>query len=489
MGFKTHEIIYLSLKQCRLPPLKIDAIDVDAAIDNVKQLLETERDLSPALKSALDVILLLVTVLLNRATLNSNNSSKPPASDPNRKKGSRKKSDKPSGGQMSHTGKTLRKIDDPDEIEILFIDRRTLPRGQYREDGFETRQLFDIDISRVVTEYQAQRLVNEKGVCFIASFPDNITKAVQYGNGVKAHVVYLSQYQLLPYKRIQEYFADQLQLPISEGSIYNFNLQAFEQLAEFETINQENLVASACLHVDETSININGKRHWLHGASNDKWTYFFPHAKRGTEAMNEMDILPRYRGILCHDHWKPYYKYDCTHSLCNAHHLRELTRAWDQDKQEWAREMKQLLEKINSVVNEAGGLLSHKDAEQWKIRYRELLGKAEIECPPPDKPAEIKRGRIQRSKARNLLERLIDFEEDVLRFMTNACVPFTNNAAENAIRMTKVHQKISGCFRSPEGAVIFCRIRGYLSTCRKHGMSATQAMALVFERKLPEFAI
>ncbi|WP_428357487.1 IS66 family transposase [Methyloprofundus sp.] len=469
--------------------MKIDNIDVESAVKNTQQLLEAERDISPALKSALEMILLLVTVLLNRVTLNSKNSSKPPASDPNRKKGSRKKSDKPSGGQKSHVGTTLQKIENPDEIEVITLDRRTLPKGQYTEDGFETRQVFDIDISRVVTEYQAQRLINEKGQCFIAPFPDNITKAVQYGNGIKAHIVYLSQYQLLPYNRIQEYFTDQLGMPISEGSIYNFNKQAYEQLAEFEAISKEHLVASPCIHADETGININGKRHWLHGTSNDQWTHFFPHAKRGTEAMNDIRILPRYHGILCHDHWKPYYKYDCTHSLCNAHHIRELTRAREQDKQAWAHEMKQLLEKMNTAVNDAGGILPDKEAETWKIHYRELLGKAEIECPPPDKPKEVKRGRTKRSKARNLLERLIDFEEDVLRFMTNACVPFTNNAAENSIRMTKVQQKISGCFRSTDGAKIFCRVRGYLATCRKQGVSATLAMTLVFEGKLPEFAL
>ncbi|TXL18476.1 IS66 family transposase [Methylococcaceae bacterium HT3] len=469
--------------------MKIDNVDVDSAVTHARQLLAAERDISPALKSALEMILLLVTVLLNRVTLNSKNSSKPPASDPNRKKGSRKKSDKPSGGQKSHVGTTLQKIEDPDDIEVISIDRRTLPKGQYTEDGFETRQVFDIDISRVVIEYQAQRLINENGQCFIAPFPDNVTKAVQYGNGIKAHIVYLSQYQLLPYNRIQEYLTDQLGMPISEGSIYNFNKQAYEKLAKFEAICKEKLVVSPCIHADETGININGKRHWLHGTSNDKWTHFFPHAKRGTEAMNEINILPRYHGILCHDHWKPYYKYDCTHSLCNAHHLRELTRAWEQDKQSWALEMKRLLEKMNDAVNEAGGLLPHEEAEKWKIQYRKLLGKAEIECPPPDKPKEVKRGRIKRSKARNLLERLIDFEEDVLRFMTIAYVPFTNNAAENSIRMTKVQQKISGCFRSTEGAKIFCRVRGYLATCRKQGVSATLAMTLVLEGKLPKFSL
>lgn len=469
--------------------MKIDSIDVDSAISQVKQLLETERAISPALKSALNVILLLVSVLLNRVTLNSKNSSKPPASDPNRKKGKRSKSNKPSGGQLSHVGKTLQRIDDPDEIEVITIDRSVLPKGHYTDDGFETRQVFDIDISRVVTEYQAQRLIDEKGQRFVAPFPTGVNKAAQYGNGIKAHVVYLSQYQLLPYKRIQEYFADQLGMPISEGSLYNFNKQAYVQLAKFELISKEKLINSPCLNVDETGININGKRNWLHSASNDQWTHFFPHEKRGTVAMDLIGILPRYKSILCHDHWKPYYQYSCLHALCNAHHLRELTRAGEQDKQAWAFEMKDLLESINRIVNDAGGILSYEAAEHWKRQYRALLAQAEIECPPPEKPDKPKKGRVKRSKARNLLERLIDFEEDVLRFMTNADVPFTNNAAENAIRMTKVHQKISGCFRSLDGAEIFCRVRGYLSTCRKQGMSATHAMELVFKGELPEFAL
>jgi len=350
--------------------LKIDSIDVDSAISQVKQLLETERELSPALKSALNVILLLVSVLLNRVTLNSKNSSKPPASDPNRKKDKRRKSNKPSGGQPSHVGKTLQRIDDPDEIEVITLDRSVLPKGHYTDDGFERRQVFDIDISRVVTEYQAQRLLDEKGRHFIAAFPKGVNKAVQYGNGIKAQAVYLSQYQLLPYKRIQEYFADQLGMPISEGSIYHFNKQAYSQLARFEQMSKENLINSPYLNVDETGININGQRNWLHSASNDQWTHFFPHKRRGSVAMNLIGILPPYQGVLCHDHWKPYYQYSCLHALCNAHHLRELTRAGEQDKQAWAFEMKRLLEKINCVVNDAGGRLTGEDSEHWKRQYR-----------------------------------------------------------------------------------------------------------------------
>jgi transposase len=204
--------------------------------------------------------------------------------------------------------------------------------------------------------------------------------------------------------------------------------------------------------------------------------------------MDEMGILPFFKGVLCHDHWKPYYHYDCTHALCNAHHLRELERAWEQDHQQWAREMQTLLLDIRTAVEDAGGCLPPDEAKRWRLRYRRLLKKAETECPPPDESQrQGKRGRLKRSKARNLLERLRDFEQDVLRFMEVESVPFTNNQGENDLRMTKVQQKISGCFRSMDGAKIFCRVRSYLSTCRKQGMTATQALTLLFQGKNPNF--
>jgi transposase len=467
--------------------MKIDAIDIDATLAKAQKLLNEEKGLSPAFQSTMEVLLMLVSLLLNRATLNSSNSSKPPSLDPNRKKNNRKRSKKSTGGQDGHIGKTLRKIPDPDALKIIKLDRNNLPKGKYTEVGFETRQVFDIDISRRVTEYQAQVLENEQGKRFMAPFPEGVTKAVQYGNQLKAHAVYLSQYQLLPYKRIKEYFTDQLHMPLSEGSLYNFNLQAHAKLAGFEDACKNHLAQAKVNHADETSININGKRQWLHCASNEKWTHFFAHQKRGKEAMDAIGILPRFNGILVHDHWKPYYRYEFSHALCNAHHIRELKRAYEQDKQQWAKQMEKLLKEINKVVEDAGGVLQHKESEIMRQRYRALLNKAQKECPPPQPPDKPKRGRLKRSKSRNLLERLINYEEDVLRFMVNQQVPFTNNLGENDIRMTKVQQKISGCFRSQKGADIFCRVRGYLSTCRKQGLSATQAMTLAFDDEMPAF--
>jgi len=204
--------------------------------------------------------------------------------------------------------------------------------------------------------------------------------------------------------------------------------------------------------------------------------------------MNSIGILPKFKGILCHDHWKPYYTYDCTHALCNAHHLRELTAVWEEDKQQWAKEMKALLEETNRAVKDAGGLLESSKSEKYRQRYRSIVKNAETECPAPDETnRKGKRGRVKRTKARNLLERLIEYENDVLRFVDNKNVPFTNNLGENDIRMTKVQQKISGCFRSLDGAKIFCRIRSYLSTCRKQGVSSSQALKMLFRGELPDF--
>jgi len=470
--------------------MKIENIDIQTTIEKAQLLVREDKQLSEATKSMFEILILIITLLANRLGLNSRNSSKPPSADPNRKKEPRQKTGKKIGGQNGHVGTTLKKVDNPDRIEVLKVDRSKLPAGQYQQVGFESRQVFDIDISRVVTEYRAQILEDDKGSRFVASFPEGVTKAAQYGTGIKAHSVYMSQFQLVPYNRIQDYFADQLQIPISEGSIFNFNNEAYHLLADFESRAKDELATSELAHADETGINIGGKGHWLHGISNDLWTLYHPHEKRGTEAMNDMGILPRFTGILCHDHWKPYYKYDCTHALCNAHHLRELTRAWEQDGQTWAKQMKELLETMNRKVTAAGGALDEKTSQKYRQKYENLIKQAEIECPEPISPKKKgKRGRIKKSKSRNLLERLRDYQEDTLRFMDMDLVPFTNNLGENDIRMTKVQQKISGCFRSMDGARIFCRVRGCLSTCRKQGVKASHALELLFNGKMPDFLV
>jgi transposase len=468
--------------------MTIENINIDATLKKVETLIAEDKDLSPAVKSLMEILVLIITLLANRLNLNSKNSSKPPSSDPNRGKSGRTKSDNKPGGQNGHVGKTLARVANPDKVKVIAVDRSKLPVGEYKEVGYEARQVFDIDISRFVTEYQAQVLEDKNGRRFIADFPDGVTKAVQYGVSIKAHSVYMSQFQLIPYDRIKDYFADQLGVPVSTGSIFNFNKEAYGRLDGFDDLAKGKLNNSPLLHADETGINVNGGKFWLHCASNDLWTYFSPHKKRGTEAMDAIGILPTFTGTLCHDHWKPYYTYNCTHALCNAHHIRELTRAWEQDEQHWAKRLKKLLEKISRAVNDAGGKLRASDSDKYRQEYREILKEAEKESPPPDETKrEGKRGRLKRTKSRNLLERLQNFEEDVLRFMDDEKVPFTNNLGENDIRMTKVQQKISGCFRSEEGARFFCRIRSYISSCRKQDISSTTALSLLFRGELPDF--
>jgi len=465
--------------------------DISKSIEEARVLLSKEKNISSTLRVSIELILTLITLMIVKKGLNSKNSSIPPSQDPNREKDSRAKGKRKAGGQKGHKGTTLQVVDEPDEIKVIKVDTSELPKGEYKVVGYDRRQVFDIDISTIVTEYQAEILENEKGKRFVAPFPKEVKKKVQYGLGVKANAVYMSQYQLIPYNRVEEHFDEQMGLGISAGSIYNFNVEAYEKLALFEARLINSMRKEPLLHADETGVNIGGKRNWLHCASNGKYTYFTVDTKRGQEAMDRAGVLPDFKGILVHDHWKPYYKYkEITHALCNAHHLRELQRVVEQDKKEWAKKVIDLLKEMNNKVHESpNNALSKKETEQYRQKYDTLLQEAQKESPPPDENTRKagQRGRLKRTKSRALLERLINFKDDVLRFLDNPLVPFTNNQGENDIRMTKVHQKISGSFRSEKGAQIFCRVRSYLSTCRKHGVSSSQALESLFLGELPLF--
>jgi len=300
----------------------------------------------------------------------------------------------------------------------------------------------------------------------------------------------MSQYQLTPYARITDYFLNKANVNISQGSIYNFNLDAYKALESFENICKSELKKCSRINVDETGINIAGNLTWLHTACNDLWTHFSHHKQRGKKAMDEIGILPKFTGVMCHDHWKSYFKYDkCVHSLCNAHILRELEWSATEDRQQWAAQMQDFLSKLNKIVNKSKiGFLTNRQQIYYRRKFDGILLSAEKECPPPEliKRAKAKE-KPKKTKSRSLLERLINHKDDVLRFMTRADVPFTNNQAENDLRMTKVQQKISGCFRSEEGASIFCRVRSFLITCRKHGVNEGEALKDLFNGRLPKF--
>lgn len=258
--------------------MKISNINVDAALANVRQQLKEDSSVSPSLRAAIELLMVLIQILTGRMNTNSRNSSKPPSQDPNRPKTIRSKSERKPGGQPGRVGKTLQPAEEPDAIKTVKVDRRTLPKGsEFRVVGYEKRQVFDLDISCFVTEYRAEILENEQGQRVTAPFPAGVDRPVQYGPHLKAHAVYLSQYQLLPYERVREYFEDQVGIPLSVGSLFNFNQEAFDKTEGFEHWVKEHLAASNLIHADETSINIGGQRHWLHCASNDGLTWLAPH--------------------------------------------------------------------------------------------------------------------------------------------------------------------------------------------------------------------
>ena len=483
--FKTCGIVSYLKRIRERRDLTINNIDTHKTIEQARRLLETEN-LSPATKAAFLMILDLFALVVGRLGANSRNSSKPPSSDPNRPKTQKSSlSNRKPGGQKGRLGTTLKATKTPDEIVNLPLSSDALPGDSYRDGGYEARQVVEIQISRSIIEYRAQILIDAQGKKHKASFPEGVVSAIQYGTSVKAHSCYLSQFQMLPYDRLRDYFESQCGISLSVGTIYKFNEEFYKKLEGFETRTKAELAKAKVIQVDETGINIGGLRHWLHNASNDRWVHFHPHEKRGREAMDEVGILKKFRGIAVHDHWKAYYGYrECLHALCNAHHLRELKKVIEDDKQVWAEKMIRFLNQARLSVQRSGGKLSSLKRQLYRSRYHKILSEGKKECPPPKERLPGQRGPLKKTKARNLLERLLNYKDDVLRFMDRVDVPFPNNTAERDIRMTKVQQKISGCFRSVQGAKAFCRARSYILTCQKQGITPAEALLNAFKGKV-----
>lgn len=483
---------FMTKRQCEAV-MNIDGLSVVETIEAVRNAMPKEN-LSSAFIKNLEELLLLASIMKDRLSTNSGNSSKPPSKDELKDKAS-ETTDKPKpgsrkkpGGQAGHQGTQLKMIEDPDEIIYIRHDSNIDLDGTYTFTDYETRQVIDLKISRHVIEYRAEVITDEQGNKLCASFPVGVGRPVQYGVSLKSHAVYMSQFQLIPYDRVTQQLTDNTEITLSAGSIYNFNREAYESLAKFEGWIIKTQTNAKVLHADETGININGKNHWLHSLSNDVSTYFHADAKRGSTAMDAMEVLPDFRGVLCHDHWKPYYKYQCVHALCNAHHLRELKRAYEQDNQQWAKEIETLLLEMNTAAKQSDtGILTEDEINAYEKRYLEILEKGKNECPETIVESSNKKGKTKRTRARNLLNRLINFMQDTLRFAKEAEVPFTNNNAEREIRMTKVHQKVSGCFRSMKGAEMFCLIRSYLITSRKHGINPVDALRMLFNGEKPAY--
>jgi transposase len=252
-----------------------------------------------------------------------------------------------------------------------------------------------------------------------------------------------------------------------------------EQLGPVEEQIKAALRRGEVLHQDETGLYVASKRYWLHVSATQQLTHYQVHAKRGKEALDEIGILADFQGVSVHDGWQSYWQYGCEHALCNVHHLRELTFLSEEQQQVWAEQMITLLLDIKAAVEQARAegrrSLHPLEVQDWKTQYRALLEEG-YQANPPDPPSISKKGRHKQSPARHLLDRLCTHQDAVLAFLDHFAVPFDNSLAERDIRLVKVQQKISGCFRALGGAQAFCRIRGYLSTLRKQGVPVLTAL-------------
>ena len=419
------------------------------------------------------------------------NSGKPPSSDglkkPPRVRSQREPSNKPSGGQKGHKGETLRQVAEPDSVVDHFPSSCTacgVAVTPAMSSGHNARQVFDLPEPRplVVTEHRAHNCVCAGcGARTQASFPDGVKAPVQYGPRIAALVIYLLHYQLLPEDRLAELMADLFGVRLVAATIARMSRTCAARLQDFaETVCD--LVASAAVkHMDETGFRIGGKTQWLHVACTAWLTFYRVCARRGS-------LLANVVGIVVHDHWKPYYTMpNVLHALCNAHHLRELKALIDIEKEDWARKMHRLLRRACHAVNlarERESVLKPRLIACFERRYDAIVaeGLAFHEAQSPLRPAtdtqgRNRRGRKPRRTGHNLLLRLASRKQDVLRFLNDPDVPFTNNQAERDGRMMKVKQKISGGFRSLQGAKDFAIVRSFISTAKKQGWNVIQVLA------------
>jgi transposase len=442
-----------------------------------------------------------IEVLENQKSKDSKNSSKPPSGDgfAKRTKSLRTKSGRKSGGQKDHPGSTLEWCEEIDEVFVHpVVDCTSCGASLETVEvlNLSCRQIHDLPpIKLVVHEHQAEeKCCPQCGVTNQGKFPAFVNSLVQYGPSLKGLMVYLMEGQLLPSERTRELLQEVIGCEISEATLYNTRLRCYEQLEAVESYIKSAIQIAGVVHFDETGFRVKSKLMWLHVACNGWLTSYFIDPKRGQLAMDAIDILPNFEGVSVHDGLASYGKYDSTHALCNAHHLRELRFIVERYEQDWASDMMTLLVEIktNIAIAQAAGeaSLTPSQLADFERRYQKIIEAGLVANPPPPINLDLPKpkGRPKQSPSKNLLDRLKLHQSAVLLFMKDWSVPFDNNQAERDLRMMKLKawrvtrpaQKISGTFRSFEGAQQFCRIRGYISTLRKQGIQVLDALRLAF---------
>lgn len=420
-----------------------------------------------------------------RLGLDSETSNQPPSQDQpwkSKVKSERQKTGRSSGGQPGHPGKTLKMVDDPDNVVTLHLTGRCACGRTW--EGVEVadliaRQVHDLPEFRLqVTEYQAEvKVCPCCHQCGQATFPAHVPGQVCYGPRLLATAIFLNVGHFIPLERVTQILAALFGACLSDGTVaLNLTLAA-QRLVVFDKSLKTALLKQPVLHADETGSKVNGKLHWLHVVSCAQLTLYGHHPQRGFAALQAMEVLPQFQGVVVHDAWSTYFRLPGSHALCNAHLLRELRGLSELCGQDWAGELRTALQEV--YHRHKSGTLTPEEKAAFLTRW-EVLVAAGLEANPPAKPIPRKRGRVKQSHGRNVALRCQQHRCAMLRFLDDPLVPFDNNLAERDIRMTCVKRKVSGGFRSAEGGETFCRIRSYLSTLHKQGMNAWQGLISVF---------
>jgi len=472
----------------------------EPAVGEPLEQLAARDALIETLTGELAKALTRITELEARLAASSRNSSKPPSSDGLAKaapKSLRKRGARKPGGQDGHPGSTLAKVAVPDVVQIhepaccrdCGDDLALAP-----EVGREHRQVFDLPpINLWVTEHQLVKRRCACGIDTTAEAPDGVGAPVQYGPRVAAVIVYLYVGQFLSKKRTAIALGELFGAPVSQGTVATITTRAAGRLSGFTEWVRVKLAASPMVNFDETGLRVQGALHWVHSASTAKYSLITVHPRRGTKGINAAGVLPDFTGIAVHDAWAPYDTYDkATHALCNAHVLRELQAVTDlapQGQWCWATQAADALRELNKLVNTVDAT---DDADLADIDPAALAGAVHHYRSAAHLGVTATAARTDKLMAKHhaLARRLVDRQNDYLRFTVDPLVPFDNNAAEREIRMIKLRQKISGCLRTLTGAKEFCSIRTYTATAAKHGIPLLRALTTLAEGRpwLPEAA-